>query len=366
MPSWGGELLPWSLQLLVYPSQEIRTLPRPTLHRSRRHHLRTSLDRTVRPGKLRSSRGRGRRSHVPRFALDRRGVALRVEVESVGVGTGKRLRLRWGRGHDVGCCVSEHSCLTGTNSSKIAFNRRIHSRVLVELLLILGLSRSVFHPHHSCRFRLVGRIFMKNIVVSWHRLRSNLRISIGLTSSNNHMFSLIEFYHDIAVDFGFGWSTDDDCLLGHDYWRRWRLVLHKYLFGGTFRSLYNFGWTYNLLRTLSGDDFLGLERQIDRIGIKFLQIEDLVGMWSQQFFNPQTAQPLPLIRVTHPSHNISQQRWISPEPLPFHSKFQIMPNPHSLTQLPQINRIIFNAIQLLSIEQRTRLQQGDPNGKRLG
>ena len=146
MPSWGGELLPWSLQLLVYPSQEIRTLPRPTLHRSRRHHLRTSLDRTVRPGKLRSSRGRGRRSHVPRFALDRRGVALRVEVESVGVGTGKGLRLRWGRGHDVGCCVSEHSCLIGFNSSKIAFNWRVHSRVLVELLLVLAwdafLSRS--------------------------------------------------------------------------------------------------------------------------------------------------------------------------------------------------------------------------------
>ena len=268
MLSWGGELLPWSLQLLVYPPQEIRTLPRPTLHWCRCHHLRTSLDRTVRPGKLRSGCGSRRRSHIPRFALNWRGVALRVEVESVGVGTGKRLRLRWGRGHDVGCCVSEHSCLTGSNSSKIAFNRRIHSRVLVELLFILGLSRSIFHPHHSCRFRLVGCIFMKNIVVSWHRLRSNLRISVRLTSSNNHMFSLVEFYHDVAVDFGFGWSADNDCLLGynyrwrwlrHDYWRL-RLVLYKYLFGGTFRSLYNFGWTYNLLRTLPGDDFLGLER----------------------------------------------------------------------------------------------------------
>ena len=282
MSSWGGELLSRSLQLLVYPSQEIRTIPRPTLHRSWCHHLCTSLDRTVRPGKLRCGCCSGRRRHVPRLALDRRGVSLRVEVESASVCAGKGLRLRRGRWHDVRSCVSEGSCMVG---SIIAFNWRIHGGILVELLLILCLSRSIFHPHNSCRFRLVGRIFMKNIIVPWHRLRSNLRVPVGLTSPYNHMFSLVEFYHDIVVDFGFGWSADYDCLLGYDYRRRLWLILNKYLFGGTLRTLYNFGWTYNLLRTLSCDDFLGLERQIDRISIKFFQIEDLIGMRSQQFLN---------------------------------------------------------------------------------
>ena len=182
------------------------------------------------------------------------------------------------------------------------------------------------------------------------------------------MLPLVEFYHDVAVDFGLGRPADDDCLLGHDDGRRLRLrlVLHKYFFGGTVRALDDFGRTDGLLRTLPGDHFLTLERQVDRIAIEFLQIEDLVGMRPQQFLNPQTAQPLPLVRVAHPRHNISQQRRVSPEPLPLHSKLQMVPSPHPLAQLPQINRIIFNIVQLLSIEQRSRLQQGDPNRKRLG